>query len=286
MADTKKRIIEAALQIQDEDAKESNNLGFFARGLILATLPHRRVAGNFFQRKNGNYTLTMLAPPDLGLPFGTIPRLLITWLSTQAVKTRSRELELGDNLSEFMRELGFESISGGNYGSITRLREQTKRLFGTTIHASYITNEQDSQQSFQVVKKSDLFWQHKNPKQSTLWKSSILLSEEFYNEIIEHPIPLDLRAVKALKNSPLALDIYCWLTYRNSYLSKKTELSWEHLALQFGSDYKETRVFKFYFNKELRKVLTIYPEAKIKIQDDGKGLILLPSATHVKKNPT
>ena len=42
----------------------------------------------------------------------------------------------------------------------------------------------------------------------------IELSEKFFNEIIRHPVPLDMNILTALKRCSLGLDLYMWLTYR------------------------------------------------------------------------
>ena len=73
-------------------------------------------------------------PAKIGLPYGSLPRLLLAWLTTEAVKTKTRELTLGDTLSDFMRQLDLVP-TGGRWGSITRLKDQTRRLFASTISA-------------------------------------------------------------------------------------------------------------------------------------------------------
>jgi len=112
-----------------------------------------------------------------------------------------------------------------------------------------------------------LWWNPKSPTQLPLWKSTVTLSTDFFEEIVERPVPIDMRALKALKRSPLALDIYCWLTYRMFYLRKPTEIPWSSLQLQFGSDYAidahGLRNFKLKFLHHLRAVNVIYPEANV-----------------------
>ena len=76
------QIINDALAIKAESAQDAGSLGFMARAMVQATLPHKKVAGNEFERRNGNYTLTLLAPSKIGLPYGTVPRLLLAWLTT------------------------------------------------------------------------------------------------------------------------------------------------------------------------------------------------------------
>ena len=123
----------------------------------------------------------------------------------------------------------------------------------------------------------------KRPEQSALWNSSVTVSKDFFEEVIERPVPIDMRALQALKRSPLALDIYCWLTYRMSYLKKKTEVPWEALQMQFGAGYSAdsqgTRDFKKKFLKHLWAVQLVYPEAKV--AEGCYGPQLRPSKPHV-----
>ena len=273
-------LINKALAIEDEQAQEAGALGFMARAMVQATLPHRAVAGNEFERRNGNFTLTLQAPSKIGLPYGAMPRLLLAWVTTEAVKTKARELELGDSMSAFMAELGLKSTGGAN-GSITRLKNQTRRLFSTTVTASYEDDKQISDMGYRLADKSVLWWENKTPEQAGLWKSTVTLSEHFFNEIIDKPVPIDMRAVKALKQSPMALDIYTWLTYRVSYLRHPTAVSWASLALQFGSDYSRLRDFKQAFIEELIKVVLVYGMVKVEATEDG--LLIKPSLTHIRK---
>ena len=86
-----------------------------------------------FKRVNGPYTLVMFSSGETKLPYGNIPRLLLAWVCTEAVRTQSRVLTLGDSLSEFMRKVGVYSTSGGTTGGRTRLRNQMKRLFAVRL---------------------------------------------------------------------------------------------------------------------------------------------------------
>lgn len=274
------QIINDALAIEAESAQDAGALGFMARAMVQATLPHKKVVGNEFERRNGNYTLTLLAPSKIGLPYGTVPRLLLAWLTTEAVKTKSRELELGDSLSGFMRELDMVP-TGGRWGSITRLKDQTKRLFSCTVSATYDDAKKHADMGYRLADKSLLWWEAKDPEQAGLWQSSVTLSEAFFSEVVSHPVPVDMRALKALKKSPLALDAYCWLTYRASYAKRPSVIPWSVLALQFGSDYAELRFFKRAFLEELRKVVTVYGGVQVEATDEG--LLVKPSLTHISK---
>jgi hypothetical protein len=275
-------LINQALAIEDEQAQEAGALGFMARAMVQATLPHRKVEGNEFERRNGSFTLTLQAPSKIGLPYGSIPRLLLAWVTTEAVKTQSRELELGDSMSAFMAELGLKPTGGAN-GSITRLKNQTRRLFSATVTASYEDDKQITDMGYRLADRSVLWWHSKDPEQTGLWKSTVTLSEHFFNEVVDRPVPIDMRAIKALKQSPMALDIYTWLTYRASYLKRPTVIPWSSLALQFGSDYSRLRAFREAFLQELKKVVMVY--GQVQVEATEHGLVVKPSLTHISKKP-
>lgn len=274
-------IISDVFAMEQEEAKEAGALAYMARSLVQATMPHSKQNKPYFVRKNGDFSLAIMAHPDVGLPYGSIPRLLMTWLTTEAVKTKSRELVLGDNLSDFMRELEMVP-TGGRWGTITSLKNQMKRLFSCSISCTYTGKDENAGKNLFLVDDYHLWWSPKEPEQAALFQSVVILSQNFYNEIIHHPVPIDLRAIKALRRSPMALDIYCWLTYRNSYLKSHTLIPWEALELQFGAEYNRTRDFKAAFIKHLKKVGLVYKKANVGIQDEG--LLIKPSVTHIR-NP-
>ena len=109
----------------------------------------------------------------------------------------------------------------------------------------------------------------------------VVLSAEFYDGLVAHAVPIDLRALKALKCSPLALDIYSWLTYRMSYLRKPCLIPWEALQTQFGADYGRLRDFKQKFLGHLGDVVQVYPA--VRLANRATGLLLKPSPTHLPR---
>jgi len=272
------KLISEAFAIEERDAKEAGALGYIARSLVQATLPHSKTEGNEFKRRNGAFKLTILADSETGLPYGSIPRLLIAWLTTEAVRTKQREIVLGNNLSNFMSQLDLIP-TGGRWGTITRLREQMEKLFSASISCTYDDGKHWAIKDVKPVSRADLWWNPKAPNQTTLFESTLTIGEEFFKEIINYPIPIDIDALKTLKKSPMALDIYCWLTYRMSYLKKSTTIPWEVLQVQFGANYNRVRDFKRYFLNQLRCVLIIYQEAKVDVTD--AGLMLCQSKPHI-----
>lgn len=283
------KLISEAIAIESEDAKEAGTLGYMARALVQATMPHKNpTSSEVWGRRNGNFSMVMQPgyeidkknnPHCIGLPYGTKPRLVMAFVCAEAVKKRSKEIILGKSLSEFMRQLGL-TPTGGRWGTIPMLREQMKRLFSSTISFQYEGDSAEVSGGFRIASRLVLFWDSKVPNQSTLWESTITLTQEFYDEIVNRPVPVNMRALSALKDSSLALDIYCWITYRMSYLKNPVEVPWELLAMQFGSDYKDVRDFKKNFLKQLKKVSVVYD---VKAEAGDNGLLLKPNRTHISK---
>ena len=271
-------LLTRAEEIDKENAKTAGTIGFMARALIQATLPHSNPGINEFCRKNGKYTLVMLAPSDIGLPYGSMPRLILAWISTEAVRTKEPEVKLGNSLSAFMRELDLVA-TGGRWGTIPRVKEQMKRLLSTSISCNFEDSGQWSNSGFRIADEAHLWWHPQQPDQTDFWESSITLGNKFFRELIDHPVPLDMRALRALRRSPLALDVYCWLTHRMSYLRKTTKIPWSALAAQFGADYSRADNFKAAFLAALRKVSVVYNA--IRVEPTTTGLLLKPANTHV-----
>ena len=258
------------------------DMGFMARLMALCSLP-RTNPGNRLQykRQNGPFALYIVAGGGNKLPFGNLPRLLLAWLSTEAVKTQSRELVLGKSLSEFMRTLGMGDRSGSPRGDRTRLRNQMDRLFHSHVQLIYEDEQHKASVSSQVADRTDLWWNPKRPDEPSLWDSKIELGEKFFNEIVSHPVPLNMNTLRALKRCALGLDLYLWLTYRTFALRAPLRLTWRHLYRQFGTDPTKAsdkfivRNFRQNVLRELKKIKLAWPE--LNYSTAPGVLILLPS---------
>ena len=255
------------------------DLGFMGRTMALCSLP-RTNPGNRkeYIRCNGPYTLGMTAGLSNKLPFGNYPRLLLAWVSTEAVRTQSRELVLGKSLAEFMRELGIHN-SGGREG--TKLRNQMRRLFGCTVSLIYKDENAERYVNSPVTVRGEFWWNERKPDQRSLWDSTIVLGEDLFNEIIRHPVPLDMNTLTALKRSTLGLDLYLWLVYRTFPLRAPLRLSWRQVYRQFGahpdnaSDKRTVLNFRTKVLRELKKIKLAWPE--LNYATAPGVLILLPS---------
>jgi hypothetical protein len=276
-------------------AEDDQEIGFLAKLFSQTSLPYQDPGDDkeVWFRRNGAITLTVQPgvriddqgrAHSLGYPYGTIPRLLLTWLSTEAVRTKSRELVLGNSLSEFMRQLDL-TPTGGRNGTITRLNKQMERLFQASLSVRIDDGDPDHQAGAKLAVASsyDLWWTRDSNQEPTLMPSRVRLSYEFFEEVTERPVPVDLAALRVLRGSPMRLDIYAWLTHRMSYLRRPSLVSWDLLRAQFGSNLKDTKQsrlkFKQLFKSHLQKVLLVYRDADVEVTD--AGVLLKPSRTHV-----
>ena len=255
--------------------------GFMARTMALCSLP-RSNPGNRLQYKrvNGPFTLIMYSSGETKLPYGNFPRLILAWVSTEAVRTQSRELILGSSLTKFMKTLGVYSSGGGNVH--TKLRNQMKRLFGCTVSMIYKDEHGEQFVSSLIAERGEFWWNERKPDELSLWDSKIYLGEAFFNEIIRHPVPLDMNTLTALKRSSLGLDLYLWLVYRTFPLRAPLRLTWRQVYRQFGvhpskaSDKRTVQNFRSEVLRELQKIKLSWPELNY---STAPGVLILHPST-------
>lgn len=294
------QLIEDSIAIEQEDARKANAIGYMARTLAQATLPHadpKTPLGQLYSRDTGRLTLT-IAPTSRnhGIPYGTIPRVVLAWICTEAVQTQERVLSLGRSQAEFLAKIGMHN----NGHDIARFRDQALRLFKAVISVEYVNlhEGEDDSARLMISERARVFWHPKRADQPALWDSTLELSKSFADEILAAPVPIDMRVFHALTKSPMAMDIYVWITYRMFLLQRSgrpfVHIPWISLKMQFGAGYSDTLQgladFKINFKKRLREVLTFYPEARSCIEDDKKkqSLKLLPAKLHIpyQKRPS
>lgn len=298
-ADAQTSLVETSVQIRQDPEKVEP--AFLAKEFVQATLPHRDPGDvRAWGRSNGELTLSLLPGRDrngesLGLPYGTLPRLVLFWITTEAVRTKSRRLELGPTLTDFMRALGLNPSNGGRgakRSDARRLKEQMQRLFRATISFTQTVDSSvrtaDRWRDMAVAPEGDLWWDPREPDQEPLWGSWIELGEKFYEAITRAPVPVDLRALRALRRSPLALDLYAWATY-TAYQTQKTGkarvVQWAWLCEQFGTDYATVDDFRRKAKAALRKVCQVYPPFRAAMKYERGGLRVMPCLPAIPMRP-
>lgn len=243
-------------------------------------LPRSKVLERVFMRQSGEAWISIQAgmldegngPIEQPLPYGALPRLALAWVSTYAIRKKTREIPIGDSAAEFLRLMGLDS-QGARY--IT-LRKQMHALAACRLQLGYKGRTINAQ----PVEQFDA-WVSKGSVQRALWPGVMLLSESFYRELLDYAVPLDNRALHALKGSSLSLDIYAWLAHRLHRITgnRPVKLYWKSLREQFAQEYEgknPDKDFKKRFIPAWQAAMDVYPKANVKKVKGGLCLFTSP----------
>jgi hypothetical protein len=274
-----------AIESQEAEAEaERRQLGYCCRILVQTTLPHSRPIPGVteYVRRNGKLTLMVKASSEYGLPYGRYPRQLLGILCGEAVRTRSPEIDIDVSLRAFVENKLRRKYSAGKRGTATAIKDQLIRLSLADIQAEWREEGKCAFRRLSPITKTVVFWDPEDHRQIVDWQAQLTLSHEFFQELIAHPIPVNLDTLASFQ-SAMKMDIYTWLTYRFSYLSARTVVPWEGLQGQFGCGYPTTkrgmRNFRVEFCRDLKGVLEKYPQARV--VPTSEGVQLDPSPPHV-----
>lgn len=256
---------------------------FMARHFVQATLPHRDPGPvPVWRRQNGRLTMTVYPHVDASnrprYPYGSIPRLLLFWMVTEAVRTKSRRLELGATLADFMRQIGLTpDTGGGKRGDARRLRDQMERLFRAQItfdESGYRASDPTSWANMPITDGGQVWWSDISTTQRALFGSFVILGEAFFSAIIVRPVPVDQRALRLLRRSPMALDLYAWATHRVFNMRGDSAfIPWTCLNRQVGAGYADPKNFQKAAAQALRKVAAVYPALRYRLELGGVRLL-------------
>jgi hypothetical protein len=262
---------------------------FLHSALCAMSLPVRRPADERAPiiRQDGQYTLVITPKPVveridgqqalrvLGVPFGSLPRLVLIHIMTEAVRTRSRHIVLGSSFTDWMRRMGFRTISYGPRGSATLIREQLDRLLACEWMIRWDGEDRDGTREF-GIKEIKLTHEYVGTdRKNGGFVREILLTEGFFEHLRSHAVPLNEHAIRQLRDSATALDLYTWLAYRLPRINPKRPalLSWEQLAVHFGNEGNNIRKFRQTVRDAWeRHVSGVYPAARA---DFDTGVIRL-----------
>ena len=275
------------------DARESD-IRFMNLVLSVCALPRRSMGHQRqYVRRTGDYMLAFNATdPDYGLPYGVYPRLLFAWICTEAVRTKTPRLVLGRSLNEFLTTLGIKSSnSRGNWDVGTHVIGQMQRLFGCVIHLE-VAQEESRLEGVQpfisgIAEIQNLWWDPRDPEVQMLWTSSIELNHRLFREIVEQAVPLDMRTLRAIRRSPLGIDLYMFITnhtYQKWSRWETLKVPWRELDEQVGSEpnrrgTKDVSRFRANAIRELKKLKNVWPELRYRIQPgtlEKDGYLVLP----------
>nr|WP_245215073.1 replication protein RepA [Pararoseomonas indoligenes] len=280
-ADIDRRVVEAATAYM---ADEDSNVGFIYSGWTQAALPHKRLADDAVWKISSEHVTLLVEPgrravdscePEwVGVPYGSRARLILLFLQSEALRTKSREIELGRSLRAWLSRLGIP-IGGKSFKDV---REQAERISRCRLTFHIKTAGRAGLVNQNIVDTA-MFVGSEDPSQTSLFTDTVRLSESFFEQLQRHPVPIEEAAIKALSNNSMALDIYCWLTYRLHALQSPKPITWKALQGQFGASYKGLHHFKPRFLENLNLACAVYPRADVEV--DERGLTLKPSRAPV-----
>ncbi|GJE55881.1 MULTISPECIES: replication protein RepA [Methylobacterium] len=208
-----------------------------------------------------------------GLPYGPKARLVLLHLCTEAVRQRSPVIAVADSLSGFMREMGF-AVTGGERGTIGAFKEQLNRLAACSMQIGlWDGKETASTLTVPPFRRLDL-WRPQGSGE-VVWQREVQFHQDFYESLIKHALPVDIRAARALSGSARKLDLLFWAGYRLRALQRPLRLTWDNLHKQFGADNASQRSFRQAFKADLAGVLEVFPRLPITL--DERGMVLNPA---------
>lgn len=276
--DLDRRVVDVAADFM---ADEEGGVGFIYSGFAQAALPHRKLADDAVWQVQTEHVLLLVepgrrpvrdgVPTPIGVPYGSRARLIMLYLITRALRTNSREVELGGSMREWMVRMGIPV--GGP--SARGVRDQAERLSRCRLSFQVSSGGKTGLLNQNLVDGA-VFLDDETPGKGLSYNlDRVRLSETFWEQLKRHPIPLDEAAIRALQGHSMALDLYCWLAYRLHVLQGPRAVTWAALKAQFGTGFSRMDHFKPTFLENLQLALAVYPDAQVDVGE--RGVNLLPS---------
>ena len=237
---------------------------------------------------SGAHLLQDQAAQEFEVPYGSIPRLIMPYLATQAVRGK-RKVMTGRKLARFLNRLGM-SRGARNY---RRVLHQFVNLLNCQIAVSNLAGDEDNMAGFV---KFDVYGGSPFPAchlftgtvvedtaGCALWYKEwmegdprVTLSHEFYEFVRTKPIPINYRHLLHFVRSPRRMDLYAWLSYRTYRIRCRNGITipLENLRRQFAPDINPAsyRLFRSRLRYDLEAILTVHPGFKFKQTTDALTL--------------
>lgn len=269
-------------------ADETQAIGISYTGFCLTSLPHKRLADEQAWEKKGHKVSLLIEPGRMkvkgktvlyGVPYGARARMILLYLQTQAVRTGSREIELGRSMRAWLERMGVA------YGGETAksLREQAARISACSLKFFWDDEGRGAEgwAAGRIVTSGLRFHAAGGEAQDALWEDRVELDPTFYKALSEHPVPLLEAAIRQLRDRSMSLDLYVWLAWRLHTLERETPISWPAIFGQFGEGYGQLRHFKPRFTEALAAAVAAYPDARVDVGD--AGILMRPSRPPIGK---
>lgn len=251
--------------------------------LAQTCLPYRNPGADVrvWERRNGVVGLRLQAGGafhpernrfvEVGLPYGAKPRLIMAHMNAEALRTGSPEIEMESSLTAFVRRILGRDPTGLE---IRVFKDQLARLSATSIQLGMRSGHKAVTVNTHLVGSFDLWFPMDN-RQRVLWPTTVRLSQEYFESLQEHAVPLQERALSALAHNVMALDAYIWLAQRLHRVptERPQHVPWTALHEQFGWHYARRDNFRQDFKRALQLVLEQYENANVGVETAGLKLL-------------
>lgn len=268
-------VFDALISVREEEAVPA----FLHSALCAMSLPTQRPKDDTkgIIREDGKYLLAIHPKPviqivdgeavlkSLGLPYGSYPRVVLLYLLSEAVRTQSRDVVLAKSFRGWMQRLGYKSFGGGPRGPMKLIQQQVDRLLACEWQIRWdqdASARDDAGFAFREVKLANEY--AGGLTRDGEFVREIRLSEVFFDHLCEHAVPLNEVAIRQLKGSSTALDLYTYLAYRLPRIGgdKPHTISWDQLAKHLGNE-GQMRRFRQTVRDTFDLVSAVYPEARV-----------------------
>jgi hypothetical protein len=284
--------LEAIHLVREQRENRSQMIAYHARPFVLCGLPLRQPPTDqlIYTRRNGTFLLEITARPRFGLPYGQ-DRLIPIWLATLAHRQKARTVHF-DSPTQLLDYFHLPK-DGAQY---RRIREAFQRVFAATIFfgTDGLRNQilVDSTR-FHFLDQMQL-WFNRNDEPEPLLPhpldNTVVLSEAFYREIVDHPIPVEREVIAALTHAPGLLDFYVWVAWKswtvNGHPARIPLFGANGLCNQLGTtQYSVDRLFRHKIAQWLRQVKALWPECPAEVSEDGHCLVVRSSRKSTAIHP-
>ena len=259
-----------------QDALGPRDVGYMHAVLMQCFLPHRPTRARRYETSHGNASLVVHAGElanrnirhgwiECQIPAGAKPRLILPYIIREAIRNASPEIDLGRSLRKFMASLNVP-IAGTNAKALTA---QIENIAASHIVIGEWTNDAVHTRGGRFAKELS-FWLERNPDQRTLWTPTMTLSDEFFNTIQHHRVPIDTGHLAQLARSPRRMDLYAWLSYRTARIPRRRRepISLRALHTIFAPDIARYADFTARLRRDLKAIYTVYPLFRVELTGD------------------
>lgn len=278
--------------LKEGEAAKRDNLRHIHSVLAICSLPYtaQPLAVREWERRQSKMSLKVTAGQLMGndgewvdqpLPYGSRARLLLLHTCSEAMRQKSATIQIEDSLTGFIKSMGF-AVTGGKNGTLNSFKQQINALAACSMKIGVWDGERAKTVSTQPFSSIEV-WFPTKPEQRMLWPSTITFSQDFYQTLTKHALPINVHAVRAFAGSPRKLDILFWLGYRLNSLKKPLALSWETLGDQWGTGYSRSSNFRRDFAQEIEQIKEVFPRLPVKVSE--AGITISPGSSEVLALP-